>query len=325
MNHFVKASVATAVVLGTSLVAVSAFAGIANTRHNLGATGTGPNHTDGTGEICIFCHTPHGGDTGAPVPLWNKRLTTATFTTYDQLGTSTLDAAVGAVGSVSLACLTCHDGTQAIDNIINAPGSGGFDSTGGGAGGLAWDWTTGAGATDGTLNTAGQFTGGIAAGNIWQIGTDLTNDHPVSMQYGGGGYSVGNLNGGKFGGVTRDSDFAVATPIGTAGRWYVENSAAVTASAAGATAGFDKWDFKLYTRDTTGFPVNPNNGAAFALEKEPFVECGSCHDPHFETTTFLRMPGLVDVTTEIGGAVSGVAGTSQSNTGSRVCLTCHTK
>lgn len=323
MNHFVKSSVAVAVVLGTSLVASSAFAGIANTRHNLGATGTGPNHTADTGEICIFCHTPHGGDTAAPVPLWNKKLTTATFTTYDQLGTSTLDAAVGTVGSVSLACLTCHDGTQAIDNIINAPGSGGFDTTGGGVNGLGWSWAV----TDGTLGTNGQFTGGIAAGNIWQIGTDLTNDHPVSMQYGGGGYALtGFLTGGKFGGTgTRDQDFAVATPIGTAGRWYVENKAAVTAAAPGATTGFDKWDFKLYTRDTSTETHVSANGAAFALDKEPFVECGSCHDPHFETTTFLRMPGTVDTTTIIGGGITGVAGTAQSNTGSRVCLTCHTK
>jgi len=144
MNHFVKASVATAVILGTSLVAGSAFAGIANTKHNLGSTNvtTGLNHTTSTGEICIFCHTPHGGDTGAPVPLWNKQLTNSTFTTYDQLGTSTLDAGILNVGSVSLACLTCHDGTQAIDNILNAPGSGGYNATGGGADGLGWTWNT---------------------------------------------------------------------------------------------------------------------------------------------------------------------------------------
>lgn len=316
MNHFVKASVATAVVLGTSLVAVSAFAGITATRHNLGATGTGPNSTQDTGEICIFCHTPHGGDNSAPVPLWNKQLSSATYSTYDQLGTSTLDAAVGSVGSVSLACLTCHDGTQAIDNIINAPGSGGFNANGGDVNGLAWTWVT-----DGSLNADGVFQNSVDdnGANIWEIGTDLTNDHPVSMQYGGGGYSVNNLNGGKFGGITRDEDFAAAVPIGTAGRWYVDNTVA------GTPGSFDKWDFKLYTRDTTGFADNPNNGAAFALEKEPFVECGSCHDPHFETTTFLRMPGNVDVATDITGGTTTVAGVDQSNTGSRVCLTCHTK
>ncbi|MDX2463284.1 MAG: cytochrome c3 family protein [Porticoccus sp.] len=318
MNHFVKASVATAVILGTSLVAGSAFAGIANTRHNLGAP-TGPNSTDGTGEICIFCHTPHGGSTEVggvkvAVPLWNKALTTAVFTTYDQLGTSTLDAGVGPVGSVSLACLTCHDGTQAIDNIINAPGSGGYDRTGGGVGGLDWTW-----ATDGTLDTTGRFTGSVDDGgtnaNIWEIGTDLTNDHPVSMQYAGGGYSFTNQVLAQ--GATLDEDFAAASRIGTAGRWYVDNTIE------GTPGSFDKWDFKLYTRDTTGFADNPNNGAVFAGEKEPFVECGSCHDPHFETTTFLRMSGQVNLVTDLNGGVAPAG--AQSNTGSRVCLTCHTK
>lgn len=305
MKYFVKTSVATAVVMGTALVAGSAFAGIANTKHNLGGGG-GPNTTGGTGEICVFCHTPHGGDNSAPVPLWNKVLTTSTFQTYDQLGTSTLDGAVqdGQVGSVSLACLTCHDGTQAMDNIINAPGSGGYDATGGGANGrtgASWAWTS----TDSTVNAEGMFINGVDGGgtNIWNIGTDLTNDHPVSMQYAGGGYSFTTQN--AFG-STRDQDFTAATAIGTAGRWYVDNPVA------GTVGSFDKWDFKLYTRDTNAWADNPNNGAAFAGEKEPFIECGSCHDPHFETTTFLRMPGTVDNTTA-------------SNAGSQVCLACHTK
>jgi hypothetical protein len=323
MRHFVKTSVAAAVVMGTALAAGSAFAGIANTRHNLGSTGTGPNHTDSTGEICIFCHTPHGGDTGAPVPLWNKQLSpSAQFTTYDQLGTSTLDAAVDYVGSVSLACLTCHDGTQAIDNIINAPGSGGYNGSGGGTTGLAWNWTTGAGATDGTLNGNGRFVGSVDEGgaNIWAIGTNLKNDHPVSMQYGGGpsGATVG---------ATRDSDFFPPIPVpGVSNRWYIENSEAVTRGAAGATTGFDKWDFKLYTRDTgTGSHQASANGATFLGAPEPFVECGSCHDPHFETTTFLRMPGTVDVATNLGGGTTSTPASQQSNRGSAVCLTCHDK
>lgn len=297
MNHFVKTSVAVAVVLGTSLVASSAFAGIANTKHNLGATNTtaGLNKTDGTGEICIFCHTPHGGDTGAPVPLWNKQLTNSVFTTYDQLGTSTLDAGILNVGSVSLACLTCHDGTQAIDNIINAPGSGGYNATGGGDNGLGWTWNT-----DRSLDSFGTF----KAGEIVNIGTDLTNDHPISVQYGGGGIT-------SAGGTTIDEDFVQPTKVAGINRWYVENDLAVD-----KTAGFDKWDFKLYTRtpgvDGDAFQNTPTGGATLA---QPFVECGSCHDPHFETTTFLRMDG----------SATSTVGTEQSNTGSRVCLTCHTK
>ncbi|MBL1275558.1 MAG: hypothetical protein COB30_005685 [Ectothiorhodospiraceae bacterium] len=342
MKHFVKASVTTAVILGASLAASSAFAApavsiagsIANTRHNMGSTGGGPNSAapGDTAEICIFCHTPHGGETvdaagnQVAVPLWNKILSTATFSTYDQLGTSTLDAAVGTVGSVSLACLTCHDGTQAIDNIVNAPGSGGYNSTGGGTGGLGWTW-----ATDGTLDTTGRFTGSVDTGgnNIWQIGTDLTNDHPVSMQYGGGGYSALNPDGNHFGTLTptRDQDFAPAIQIGTGARWYVDNVAmANEAPTESIENSFDKWDFKLYTRDTSLESYVPTNGAAFANQNEPFVECGSCHDPHFQTTTFLRMSGVTDLVTNIttvGGTTT--PGINQSNVGSRVCLTCHTK
>jgi hypothetical protein len=322
MRHFVKTSVATAVVLGAALAAGTATAGIANTRHNLGSGGSGPNHTADTGEICIFCHTPHGGDTNAPVPLWNKKLSPKEqFTTYDQLGTSTLDAAVDFVGSVSLACLTCHDGTQAIDNIINAPGSGGFNADGGGVDGQDWTWSS----PDNSLTTKGTFQQGvdpaIGGNNIWQIGTDLTNDHPVSMQYGGG------PSGGTVG-ATRDVDFVLPTenPDAT-NRWYIENTEAVTRGALGAGAGFDKWDFKLYTRDTgTGAHRTSANGATFLGGPEPFVECGSCHDPHFETTTFLRMPGDVDLTTNRTSTTgTSVAAANQSNRGSAVCLTCHTK
>jgi hypothetical protein len=297
MKHFVKASLATAVVMGATLVATgSATAGITNTKHNLGsAPGTfaSPrnNTTTSTGEICIFCHTPHGGDTGAPVPLWNKVLTNSTFQTYDQLGTSTLDAGITTIGSVSLACLTCHDGTQAIDNILNAPGSGGYDVTGGGDTGLNWTWVSG-GSTGGlTLDANGQFQTGV----ITNIGTDLRNDHPVSVQYGGGGV-VGATT------TTRDQDFRTVTRIGTQDRWYIDNQVS------GTTGVFDKWDFKLYTRTVAPGPDN-----LFQNAPEPFVECGSCHDPHLETTTFLR----IDPADNSAG--------SQSNSGSAVCLTCHTK
>jgi len=309
-KQFVKSAIATAV-MGVALVAAgSAVAGIANTKHNLGSAGAGPNKVDGTGEICVFCHTPHGGDigtTGAPVavPLWNKKLSAATFTTYDQLGTSTLDAAISTIGSVTLACLTCHDGTQAIDNIRNAPGSGGFDATGGGATGLAWTWTS----TDKTLDANGAFQGSVDGGgtNIWAIGTDLRNDHPVSVQYAGGGYSATNLNAA---GGTRDSDFfpALLVSPGVA-RWYVDNTT-MSGVEGGLPNAFDKWDFKLYTRVGAGTSAN---GATFASggASEPFVECGSCHDPHMETTTFLR--------------ISTLNGARASNDSSRVCLTCHNK
>jgi hypothetical protein len=321
MRQFVKTSVATAVMTAALVAAGSVSAGsIANTKHNLGATGTGNNRTASTEEICIFCHTPHGGDIDAPVPLWNKQLSSPdAFTTYDQLGTTTLDAGVGMVGSVSLACLTCHDGTQAIDNIRNAPGSGGFLADGGGPDGLEWLWES----DNSSLDAVGRFQNSVDGGGgiITNLGTDLRNDHPVSMQYGGGGYSATNPTGGGFGATgpngTRDHDFAAAVQVGTSNRWYIDNVTmdGVLGSALGT---FDVWDFKLYTRDTTGLETQNSlngspNGGDFALEPEPFVECGSCHDPHLETDTFLRIDA------------SGNPAGDMSNSGSAICLACHLK
>ena len=73
-----KWGAASAGMLASLLLAFSGqvSAGIADTKHNLGS-GPGPggrNQVSDTAEICVFCHTPHGADTSAPAPLWNKRL-----------------------------------------------------------------------------------------------------------------------------------------------------------------------------------------------------------------------------------------------------------
>ncbi|MEO5371478.1 MAG: hypothetical protein H7833_15530, partial [Magnetococcus sp. DMHC-1] len=140
-----------------------ATAGIKGSKHDLGSGGASQfAATAGTGEVCVFCHTPHGANTSASAPLWNKSLPDAgTYTRYSSLGTSTLDGAEAPIGSVSLACLSCHDGSQAMDVMINAPGSGGYNASGASAFSLA--------AMSGTP--------------IPNLGKDLSNDHPVSIQY----------------------------------------------------------------------------------------------------------------------------------------------
>ncbi len=264
------------VVLGMLSINV-ATAGISVTRHNLGSTGTGTNTFDGTEAICVFCHTPHGADTSASVPLWNRVLSnSSSYTTYDSLGTSSLDGAVAPVGSVSIACLSCHDGTQAMNVMINAPGSGGYDPAGSA---LAGSWT-GPAATASPVGSLNYSTASIV-----NIGTDLSNDHPVGIQYGGGGATSADADG-AFGGTLGDPDFIApykATINGNA-VWWVDTSV-------GTTGVREKTDMQLYTRADLG-------------ATEPFVECASCHNPHTsDNPTFLRV----------------------ANTGSAVCLACHTK
>ena len=278
---------AAALTLGV-LGATQAIAGIATTKHNLTSAGTGVNKftpTVGTGEICVFCHTPHGADTSAAVPLWNRKLAVpSTYQTYNSLGTSSLDGATAPVGSVSLACLSCHDGVQAMNTMINQPGSGGYNAAGA-------DWA-------GTWAGANQTAGKIGAGLITNIGQDLRNDHPVGIQYGGGmpaggAYTQATIADGGF----KDLDFKGVSfqSLNSSPVWWVDTG----------TAGRQKTDMMLYTR-TGADSVSPAGVVTVGAlaGAQAFVECASCHDPHSDTNaTFLRI----------------------ANTGSAVCLSCHIK
>jgi len=288
------AASALAALLFTFSGAVSAqpTTGIAATRHNLGSGPglAGRNQVSDTAEVCVFCHTPHGADTSAPAPLWNKRLGVAgvpagggTYTTYDTLQTPSLDGTVAAVGSISMACLSCHDGTQAMDNIINAPGSGGYDATGGGNTGLAYTWA-------GTrVDAAGVMQNG--GGFVSMLGTDLSNDHPIGIQYCGGGLSG---TGTTVSGTCRDGDF-------TAPLTQVINSNQVFWVDTGG-AGKQRTDLPLYQRSTGGLG--------------PMVECASCHDPHVSA-------GQAGPTGT--GQVAGATFLRISNDSSAVCTACHVK
>ena len=100
------------------------------------------------GQICVACHTPHGGNTSiSTAPLWNHAVTTATYTVYS---TPTLTATVGQPDGVSKLCLSCHDGTVALDSF--------------------------GGTTGGTLMTGSKAVGAASTGS-------LANDHPISFTY----------------------------------------------------------------------------------------------------------------------------------------------
>lgn len=240
------------------LVAVPASAGIANTKHNLSPGSAAENKlASGTDEICVFCHTPHAADNSAPVPLWNKALpASGGYTTYATLNSGSIDGTILSVGSISLACLSCHDGAQAMDNIINAPGSGGYLAGGGGATGLAWSWT---GAP--RVDADGKLTN--AATTLAMLGTDLSNDHPIGIHYCGGGPQTSAPAG-----ACVDKDFTAPTndTINTKLVWWVDTT--------GGTAKRDKSDMILYSRDFGG-----------TIGVAPSVECGSCHDPHVQQGT----------------------------------------
>jgi len=167
-----------------------ALTGIANTLHNLSYSNTSSSAIHASSgeqndQICIWCHTPHQANEGfAGAPLWNKATISQTFTMYGATGpgvagtTMAGTSTAASPNAVSLACLSCHDGANAINSIVNAAGSGG--------------WTSGS-SSDVAFGNTPAGTAALMTG-VDNIGIDLTNDHPISIPYGTGSTTAGGLN-----------------------------------------------------------------------------------------------------------------------------------
>ncbi len=267
-------------------------------KHNL--TPSGAN----TGEICAFCHTPQGAEsTVTRGPLWNRTAPpVSSYRAFSSLGS----AAAETTGSVSMSCLSCHDGSQAPNIVINTP--------------------------DNILN--------IPEGLQINIGNGLKNHHPVGMPYAGGGqnqnapdippdpvaaytklagFNAFTSTGNKFTffdrrGLVNSNDVAAFNDVGTfskAGTFNREDFNKSTYSGTGtgtvwwietpgSKKGRQKSDLYLFTRTDTIDSIPSES-----VLSQPYVECATCHDAHSTNPTFLRLPG--------------------GNARSQVCLTCHNK
>jgi predicted CXXCH cytochrome family protein len=142
---------------------------VADTPHNLREAAVSPMALTNWGEICVYCHTPHNNNTDIEAPLWNRSTPTGPYTMYDS---PSLDMTIASSAQgVSLACLSCHDNTIALDQVINVPSA----KLGTAASGVKID------------NCAsGCHVGNGAGGLNFQgtvIGTNLGNDHPISITY----------------------------------------------------------------------------------------------------------------------------------------------
>ncbi len=130
--------------------------GMLDSRHNLSVTGPGPVKAPPGGEtqVCVFCHTPHNADPAAP--LWNRSLSGQTYTPY---ASGSLQSSLGQPNGYSRLCLSCHDGTIAIGSVHNIGGQ------------------------SATIQIANTGPGGVMPAGRTLLGTNLTNDHPVSFPF----------------------------------------------------------------------------------------------------------------------------------------------
>jgi predicted CXXCH cytochrome family protein len=121
---------------------------VAETPHNLSVSGPGPVRAAGEGQVCIFCHAPH--NTGGMRPLWNRDVPATSYQIYQS---STLDAKIDQPSGSSKLCLSCHDGTIALGSVLSR--------------------------ADKIRMSGGDF---LPAG-LTNLGTDLSDDHPISFLY----------------------------------------------------------------------------------------------------------------------------------------------
>jgi predicted CXXCH cytochrome family protein len=117
--------------------------------HNLSATGSGPIRATMEDQVCIFCHAPHNS---TPIrPLWNRFTPIEAYRIYTS---RSLDAEPGQPTGASKMCLSCHDGTIALGSIVSR---------------------------DRPIQMSGAP--GALAHGASNLGTDLSDDHPISFRY----------------------------------------------------------------------------------------------------------------------------------------------
>jgi len=139
-------AIAAALCLGTPL---AGLAGIVGSPHDFSGESWNVQPSDPS-SVCGPCHQPHNAN-GSVIPLWGHTSSVGPWTLYNTntVPTSKMKAVTSAPTGVSLACLSCHDGTVAVNSY------------------------------------AGTIQGGTAVTitNSARIGTDLTHSHPVSFTY----------------------------------------------------------------------------------------------------------------------------------------------
>lgn len=131
---------------------------VKNTKHNLSTSQTGTYRSTNEDQICVFCHTPHQSTGINTDPLWNHTLSSVlTYGVYSSITLNATPAEIGSGTSASNLCMSCHDGTVAVNSLYNPSND-----------------LLGAQPT----MAAGNFITGNA-----NLGNDLSNDHPVNFTY----------------------------------------------------------------------------------------------------------------------------------------------
>jgi predicted CXXCH cytochrome family protein len=114
-----KIIVAAALAISMTATAAMAVGGVSDSKHNLSMYGV--DAASNTSEVCVFCHTPHQAQVAKP--LWNRINGDATgYVLYSSSSMKNIPYKSGLTpDSMSLLCISCHDGTAIGANVANKP------------------------------------------------------------------------------------------------------------------------------------------------------------------------------------------------------------
>lgn len=258
MKRFLKYVAAVAVPLLATQFASAATGGITNSKHDFSAA------TWSDQEICKPCHTPHNAlDTDLTGRLWAHTLSTQTYVYHG--GSTSVDGSTrpeDGTGTATQAdmdvatrlCLSCHDGTVALDSFMGKDG-----------------------ASDGKFigDAGGQHGRAVANLGNGQVANDLTNDHPVGFK------AVYNENAGQNAAGTGHYRYKPRANAAAAGIRFVTSTTAV------APGTVDRVTGQTVTGNLPSISCvschDVHNGAGFTdgllrMDNTASKMCLACHD-----------------------------------------------
>ena len=248
-------------ITGVALLIAAALSGgdtqatVATSKHNLSVSGPGTVKATTETETCVFCHAPH--NTAPAGALWNRRAPGITYTPYTS---STARGNAGQPNGASLLCLSCHDGTIALGELLSRTAA----------------VTLAAGVTTMPAGTG-------------RLGTDLSDYHPVSFAY------TTALAAARGGELVNPSTLTSRVKLDASGQvqctschdahddtfgkfLVMSNQASALCQTCHSKAYWTSSDHRLSTRTWNGIAPDPwphTSGTTVAANA-----CENCHQPH---------------------------------------------